>query len=447
MQMKKKIFAVYVFLLAMVVSIMPMEIKAKDSMEVQFDVYASVYDFGARVDKIVIELPEAVKSDSVHKDTFTITSANKSNASLEVLNGKRNISNISVSDAKNGSKKESGKYIIIELETELHTKYAEILQWDEEHFTNVPMDVQYNVKQNKAMRNKEGNTASYSFKQHTFIQNEVDEFSEGTSASGLHYRDFKPKKDGKKHPLIIWLHGAGEGGKNNVTQINGNRGAVAFIGEQAKKVFDNPYVLAPQSPDYWMPKLVLGDLTLKGTDNTANLVSLIKDYIKENPNVDPSRVYIGGCSMGGYQTWETLFAAPELFAAAFPICAAYPVPKDKLELVKKVPIWLVHAENDDTIPVQYTRDAFANLKEIGGNVQYTEYANVQIKGEDFASHGSWIFPLNNDPKNDEGVHFFEWMAAQRKSETEKANNYILVLIGAAVLIVTGGLWMKKHKNA
>ena len=132
------------------------------------------------------------------------------------------------------------------------------------------MDVQYDVKQNKAMRNKEGNTASYSFKQHTFIQNEVDEFSEGTSASGLHYRDFKPKKDGKKHPLIIWLHGAGEGGKNNVTQINGNRGAVAFIGEQAKKVFDTPYVLAPQSPDYWMPKLVLGDLTLKGTDNTAN---------------------------------------------------------------------------------------------------------------------------------------------------------------------------------
>ena len=113
MQMKKKIFAGYVFLLAMLVSILPMEIKAKDSMEAQFDVYASVYDFGARVDKIVIELPEAVKSDSVHKDTFTITSANKSNAALEVLNGKRNISKISVSDAKNGSKKESGKYIII----------------------------------------------------------------------------------------------------------------------------------------------------------------------------------------------------------------------------------------------------------------------------------------------------------------------------------------------
>lgn len=30
--------------------------------------------------------------------------------------------------------------------------------------------------------------------------------------------------------------------------------------------------------------------------------------------------------MGGYQTWETLFVAPELFVAAFPICAAYGVP-------------------------------------------------------------------------------------------------------------------------
>ena len=82
-----------------------------------------------------------------------------------------------------------------------------------------------------------------------FIQNEVDLFTSGESEEGIHYRDYKPEDDGEKHPLIIWLHGAGEGGDSNVTQINGNRGATAFISKEAQEAFDNPYVLAPQSPE------------------------------------------------------------------------------------------------------------------------------------------------------------------------------------------------------
>lgn len=92
--------------------------------------------------------------------------------------------------------------------------------------------------------------------------------------------------------------------------------------------------------------------------------------------------------MGGYQTWETLFAAPELFAAAFQICAAYEVPQEKLDTVKNIPIQAVHAANDDTIPVKYTQDAYNYLKSKGGNILYTEYSNVQVDGEDFASHAS-----------------------------------------------------------
>lgn len=422
-----------------------------------FDVYASVYDFGARVDKIVIESPDTVRSDSVSLDTFTVESANKSTAGIPVNNGVRKITDVYVSGSENGEKEEAGKYVIIELETKLSTPYADVLQWNEPDFTNVPLDVQYAVQQNKEMESDTGEALNYTYTQDGFVQVDVDAFGEGKSANGIPYRDYVPQEDGKKHPLIIWLHGAGEGGGNNITHINANRGAVAFVSEEAQNALDKPYVLAPQSPDYWMPELVLGDLTLNGTDNTQNLVALIKEYISAHPNVDTSRVYIGGCSMGGYQTWETLFAAPDLFAAAFPICAAYEVPTDKLDTVKNVPIWLVHAENDDTIPVQYTRDAYAYLKDHGGNVHYTEYPNVQVDGEDFAPHASWIYPLNNDPKTEDGTAFYDWMAAQHKdtaeaeassatsSTTSSTTSIVFVVLAAAVIIVGVGMIKKKKK--
>lgn len=377
-----------------------------------FTVYASVYDFGASVDKIVIEVPDPVRGDDLSPDTFTIESANKSKTGLAVRNGTRKITDLYVSSAKNGERESVGTYIMIALETTVHTPYANVLQWDALHFTNVPLDVQYHVRQNKPMQGKR-----YLYTQAGTVQVDVDDFGQGMS-NGIFYRDYIPKADGKKHPLMIWLHGAGEGGSNHITHIYASRGAAAFVSKEAQKILDMPYVLAPQSPDYWMPELTLGDVTLHGTDSTQNLVRLIREYISKHPDIDSSRVYLGGCSMGGYQTWEILFAAPELFAAAFPICAAYEVPTAQLDTVKQIPIWLVHAQADDIIPVQYTRNAYAYLDSHGGNVHYTEYADVQIEGEAFLPHASWIYPLKNDPKTADGTTFYDWMAAQHK-ETDQ----------------------------
>lgn len=386
----------------------------KKEATASFDVYSSVYDYGARIDKVVIESPVTLDSNSIDKDTFKISSNNKSNANLKYENGERVIKNIYVSDTDNGNKSKEGKYIIAELDTTLNSKYADVLQWNDAEFTNVPLTIEYNVTQNKEIKSDTGKSIQMSLSQDKFIQNVVDDFGEGKSKEGLHYRDYQPKKDGKKHPLVIWLHGAGEGGENNVTHINGNRGAVAFTTDKAKQIFDDPYILAPQSPDYWMTEFKVGNIVLKGTNNTEKVVSLIKEYISNHKEIDEKRVYIGGCSMGGYQTWETLFAAPELFAAAFPICAAYDVPVEKMNAVKDIPIWLVHAEIDDTVPVQYSRNAYKHMKELGGKINYTEYPKVQVEGQDFAPHGVWVYALNNMPKTEDGKTYFEWIASQTK---------------------------------
>src|SRR5690242_1348280 len=71
---------------------------------------------------------------------------------------------------------------------------------------------------------------------------------QGTKAS-LPYRLFKVKnpEQGKKYPLILFLHGAGERGTDNAAQLNANAGATAWATD-AHQTKNPAYVIAPQCP-------------------------------------------------------------------------------------------------------------------------------------------------------------------------------------------------------
>ena len=80
------------------------------------------------------------------------------------------------------------------------------------------------------------------------------------SKDGMNYRLFSPSHDGRsdhwdrrdKSPLIVWLHGGGEGGLlsanyyDNEPTLRANRGALGFSTPEAQKVFGGAYVVAPQ---------------------------------------------------------------------------------------------------------------------------------------------------------------------------------------------------------
>ena len=57
--------------------------------------------------------------------------------------------------------------------------------------------------------------------------------------------------NGKLHPLIVWLHGAGEGGKDPDLVVLGNK-VSALGGEKIQSYFDGAFVLCPQAPTFWM---------------------------------------------------------------------------------------------------------------------------------------------------------------------------------------------------
>ena len=259
----------------------------------------------------------------------------------------------------------------------------------------------------------------------------------------LTYASYAPPADDKKNPVVIWLHGAGEGGTDPLITLYGNK-VVNLASDDIQNCFDGAYVLTPQAPTYWMNNGNNQYTTNGYSMYTPALMGLIQKYVSSNPDIDPSRVYIGGCSNGGYMTLRMLISYPDYFAAAYPICAAYTsswITEPELQSMVNTPIWFTHAIADPT--VNYANSTVATFNRLiaagAKNVHVHERPNVNP----YNNHWSWVHTLNNEapctadastllsncPGDCEDVTIMDWMAAQ-----VKANSNFTVQSGATVTL-------------
>jgi predicted peptidase len=214
----------------------------------------------------------------------------------------------------------------------------------------------------------------------------------------LPYRLLKPLavEEGKKYPLVIFLHGAGERGTDNEKQLV--HGVPQFVTNREKYPC---FLIAPQCPDgkKWVEVDWSADQhTLPkdpGEVGRATL-ELIEKSVQDLP-VDPKRIYITGLSMGGYGTWDIIARRPELFAAAAPVCGG--ADEATAEPIKDLPIWVFHGAKDTAVKPARSRNMVEALKKAGSKVEYTEYPDV--------GHNSWDNAYR-DPE------FYKWLFAQRK---------------------------------
>lgn len=209
----------------------------------------------------------------------------------------------------------------------------------------------------------------------------------GAEFAGLRFRIYgKPGmlKDGEKYPLVLLLHGAGERGDDNESQLK--HGAKAFVAPENYAAHPC-FLIVPQCPkDGWW-----GGATLDRAQE------LLEAAAKRFP-VDRKRIYVTGLSMGGFGTWELISRNPKFFAAAIPICGG----GDPARVVaaKALPIRAFHGAADNTVPPQKTRDLIDALKKAGSkSVQYTEYPDVR--------HDSWTRTYG-DPM------VMDWLFAQKR---------------------------------
>lgn len=191
----------------------------------------------------------------------------------------------------------------------------------------------------------------------------------------------------QQYPLILFLHGAGERGGDNESQLV--HGASLFLDQENRKKFP-AIVIYPQCPNegYWAsvkvdrtkkPYTLDFDYTRETTKWLAAALEITDKVIREE-NVDTTRLYMIGLSMGGMGTFETIHDYPNKFAAAIPICGGGDTLRYTDE-VKGFPFWVFHGAADIIVHVDNSRAMVERLKKIGAAVTYTEYPEV--------NHNSW----------------------------------------------------------
>lgn len=199
---------------------------------------------------------------------------------------------------------------------------------------------------------------------------------------GMNYRLFVPESSNlhPSLPFVVFLHGAGERGDDNLSQLK--HGARAIMDFTLNT--DQPaIILAAQVPngEQWVNTPFSGDRHEFPGDpscSMANLMGLVSLLAVQLP-VDRDRIYVTGLSMGGFGTWDILARMPGFFAAAIPICGGADLAT--AALIKDVPIWIFHGELDTIVKTSRSREMQAALLAVGASSRYTEYPGVQ--------HDSW----------------------------------------------------------
>ena len=126
-------------------------------------------------------------------------------------------------------------------------------------------------------------------------------------------------------------------------------------------------------------------------------IEILEKTLGEEP-VDRNRIYLTGLSMGGFGTWDLATRKPELFAAVAPICGG--ADNSKVAVLRDVPLWAVHGDADNAVPVVRSRSAVDALKAAGGNPVYVEMPGVK--------HNSWT------PAYSDADGLLPWMFRQSK---------------------------------
>lgn len=392
------------------------------------------FDWGAAVSKVILYNGEPISV--VDKSDYKVWASRKTECTELTgaqASGERSILHAYVSDAKGNLSKED-QYITLVLGLGPNEAISNPLQYTRNDKCRGNKWVDYKlVIINKA------NQQTWNKKSGQIIPL-IDDFDLKGSFTHkditMSYAAYTPKVDSRKIPLIIWLHGGGEGGTDSTIPLLANK-AANYASPEIQKYFGGAYVLVPQSPTAWMDN-GSGDYTRGKVNDIYNegLMALIKDYVAKHPNIDTKRIYLGGCSNGGYMSLKLILMYPDYFAAGYISALAYQsqyISDQQINAIKNVPIWFIHSKDDTvTKPENTVVPVYERLIKAGAsNVHFSYYDHVvDLTGfyggnnYHYRGHWSWIYSHVNDCKLDydnkpvmlknRPVTIMEWMAAQQK---------------------------------
>lgn len=198
----------------------------------------------------------------------------------------------------------------------------------------------------------------------------------GGMFDGTHfnYRLYRPRTVPTKAALIVWLHGAGEAGTNNSSQLRHIQETI-FSASNSKSV--DFFILAVQCPNN------LPGWTTKDGERDGDMLSVLRHIIQKTVaehSIDENRILLVGICSGASACWEACSRFPNVFAAASTMnSSAIEIPR--LQDANKLSVWAFQSLNDSSTSTPLVRALIQDLRSRGWDATFT--------GFDTSSHDSW----------------------------------------------------------
>ena len=202
-----------------------------------------------------------------------------------------------------------------------------------------------------------------------------------------------------RSPLVLFLHGAGERGSDNLAHL---KYLPTWLADPAARRRHPCFVLAPQcrADKRWVDvSWADGASTPQAAAPSVDLAAAVAalDDVLAREAVDTGRIYLTGLSMGGFGTWDLAARMPERFAAILPVCGGGD--ERVAGRIAALPTWCFHGDADKAVPVARSRSMIAAVRTAGGQPIYSELPGV--------GHDSWTSAYR-DP------FVLDWLFTQRR---------------------------------
>ena len=149
----------------------------------------------------------------------------------------------------------------------------------------------------------------------------------------------------EKFPVVIYLHGAKLCGRG-LRSFN----KYLTLDAIAKGRVIETMVIAPQNPGgSWKPERL----------------NNVLEWVVNNYNVDTTRIYVVGMSLGGYGAMDFVGTYPHKIAAAMALCGGCTL-KD-VQGLGELPFWILHGTADRAVVVGESKKVVNALKEQGND--------------------------------------------------------------------------------
>lgn len=227
------------------------------------------------------------------------------------------------------------------------------------------------------------------------IDNKTGLLDRTITVAGINYgyQVYVPEKirEGKKLPVILFLHGIGQRGTGGIIP---SWGPTSLMARHYLERVPAVIVLPQCRPErYWSNR------------DQAEMAVAALDQTTMELDCDTERLSVIGVSMGGYGAWYLAAEYPGKFSAVVPICGGSPLRAgDRFNTIAhkvgRTPVWVFHGADDQIVPVTESRLMVEALRAAGGNVRYNEYPGV--------GHNVWFNVMNERD-------LLPWALAQQRS--------------------------------